>query len=327
VDLLAAAFVVLARAFFESGSGLAHPRGQSPLPPKANTQDDPFDVRVGELLDAGLTSVRGRPTEIARAAGPLISPDLVAVDRRDALAALTGPPTPLPEQPVPWALALEVKKLNWKQGATVVRSGGLDYNSTPPTPVARVVAPGLHESLPLPASYLFAILKPDSVGRGFLITGMVMCSGSALDASDVEYLRATGSRNKRINLGSYGDGMDRVRPMYVFPNPLSVQGWSTTATLISERPDLETEYPQLRRLGSIERTVIAPPAPTRRFSYYRLDAHVLDGVAPIDLVDPFQRVATRTEATAGRGRFVLRLQAEPGDTGLGTGEGEINKRR
>ncbi len=133
-----------------------------------------------------------------------------------------------------------------------------------------------------------------------------MCAGSVLDASDHEYLQATGERTKRIGLGSYGDGMDRVRPMYVYPNPLSAPGFSTEATLIAERHDLTNEYAQLTRLGRIDRT-LARVEETLVFSYYGL-ASAERMPSSSDLVDPFQRVEKRVETTSTRGRFRLDLE-------------------
>src|SRR5437660_316799 len=67
-DLPAEVFRVLRRA-------LLGPDGQPRklwLRPKAQTQDDPFDERIAELLGEAMPA----GVKIVRAAGPLITPDL-----------------------------------------------------------------------------------------------------------------------------------------------------------------------------------------------------------------------------------------------------------
>ncbi|HZU72993.1 MAG TPA: hypothetical protein VE990_09520 [Acidimicrobiales bacterium] len=306
MDLLGAAFVVLAEGLFERTDAGVKPRPLEPLPPKGNVQDDPFDVRVAELLSERLSDVRHRPSIVKRAPGPLISPDMVLTDTEAGLQGLehartNGPPP----DPVAWATGLEVKKVEFKAGKPVGRSSGPDYNSTPPTPVALISADGVAGPLPVPATYLFATL--DITTDHPSVPEMVMCVGSVLDSSDKEYKWATSPRTKRINLGSYGDGMDRVRPMYVYPNPLSVPDFRNRATLIHDREDLTKEYPQLHRMGALTRTLAEPNKGSINFSYYRLASDV----SPEDSVDlpddPFKKVLKRSERTAPRGKFVLNL--------------------
>lgn len=301
MDLLAAAFVSLASAFFDHSSGKAVPRELEPLPPKRETQDDPFDVRVGDILAADLPGIRGAATSVRRARGPLISPDLVLIDETGAGARARGPIDDA-APPVAWAAGVEVKKLQ-PSATGIGRASGMDYNSTPPTPVCRIGVAGTIGTLAVPATYTFAIL--DARAERPQVSGLVMCVGSVLDASDEEYLRAIGSRTKLIGLGSYGDGMDRVRPMFVYPNPLSASDFAECATLVSERSDLDTEYPQLAALGTLRRT-LRDDGGQVEFTYYTMAADAATRAGG-DLLDPFRAVANRSESTAARGRFVLEL--------------------
>ncbi|HFD38962.1 MAG TPA: hypothetical protein ENJ31_03815 [Anaerolineae bacterium] len=67
-NLVADAFAVLRRSFFDEQA--------RPIPfdlrPKRNTQDDPLDEYIAQLLKQGLTDALCR-----RASGPLINPDMV----------------------------------------------------------------------------------------------------------------------------------------------------------------------------------------------------------------------------------------------------------
>jgi hypothetical protein len=228
---------------------------------------------------------------------------LVLIDEAGARAHRTATER---SDPAAWAAAVEVKKLQPKSGGGVGRASGMDYNSTPPTPVARIGVAGSLAVLAMPATYVFAIV--DTRADDLQVRGLVMCVGSVLDASEGEYLRAAQTRKKRIGLGSYGDGMDRVRPMFVYPNPLSASDFSSSATLISDRADLVEEYPQLARLGTLERTLHGVDAAgSVEFTYYYSVAAEADARRGGDLVDPFRAVADRFESTAARGRFEVWL--------------------
>ena len=64
---------------------------------------------------------------------------------------------------------------------------------------------------------------------------MTMIHGDFINSDFELYKEAIGVRTKKIDLGSYGDGMDRQRPMFVFPNPLNIPGIrGERSTLISK---------------------------------------------------------------------------------------------
>jgi hypothetical protein len=116
------------------------------------------------------------------------------------------------------------------------KSGDINFNSTPPC--GQVVVEVSGEDRTIPCYYLFAQLI--LVDKEFYEIGsMMMVDGDFINADFDLYLEATGIREKKIDLGSYGDGMDRQRPMFVFPNPLGIKG------VRSERTTLITKYNDL----------------------------------------------------------------------------------
>jgi hypothetical protein len=158
----------------------------------------------------------------------------------------------------------------------------------------------------LPGFYLFLCVEAASPGA-CRIRALALCDGGVLN-EDVElYETRTGLREKEIGLGSYGDGLDRQRPMLVFANP---QGWKEldrTATLIHRRDDL-ADVGQVRKVGLIERTNLSVEGQMPSiYTAYRATTDVAAGHASFTERDPFPAVKRRSETTQPRGRFLLRF--------------------
>lgn len=115
------------------------------------------------------------------------------------------------------------------------KSGDINFNSTPPC--GKILLEVNGEDAIVPSYYLFVQLTSsnDTEDNMFEIGTMMLIDGDFINSDFELYLEATGVREKRIDLGSYGDGMDRQRPMFVFPNPLGIPGVrSERSTLISK---------------------------------------------------------------------------------------------
>lgn len=292
VDLSVTSFLILRSAFF--GPSL-EPRPYK-LRDKRNTQDDPFDEHVRTLLAAEL------PDGVAcvGAPGPLITPDLVVARpqlcNESTRKVLAKDATRI--------LAIEVKKLERTRGDTVARASGLDYNTTPPCGKVRVYA---MDKNPLDISGFYLFVCQEAVGEvpgRYCLSALTLCHGNLLNADFDLYLSIVGDRTKRLGLGTYGDGVNRNRPMLIFSNPLGVAQLDRRTTLIHERDDLQGQSAKLRMVGVIRRTT--PEGSDRVFHCYR----VRDDVSPehevFDLSDPFPS-PTRVEATQHRGRFRVNI--------------------
>ena len=295
-DLSAETFFALRNRFFDEK---ANPR-QFPLRDKGRTQDDPLDEYICRCLESDLP----RDLEVKKASGSLISPDLV-VYRPTACAGaskatLLRDPTRI--------LGLEVKKLERQGGGGISRSSGLDYNTTPPCGTIRVYSPD-GQSLDISGYYLFvcqeaAVGEPDN----HQLTALVLCDGNLLNEDFDYYQSIVGTRSKEIGIGTYGDGANRVRPMLIFSNPLGATFLDQNSTLIHQRDDLEASYPHLRRIGTIERTVMptsnSHKGAHRLFHCYRDRRDVLATTQPFHERDPFP-IPQRSKRTTPRGRFVI----------------------
>ncbi|MFG3036298.1 hypothetical protein ACGFYZ_05295 [Streptomyces sp. NPDC048330] len=283
------AFTILSEAFFDDQG--------DPVPfqlrDKRNTQDDPFDEYVTELLREEM------PEEVIviRADKPLVSPDAV-IARPDEYELLKTGGVDYD----PCAIfGLEVKKVDLGKNGKPARSTGMDYNSTPPCATIRVYAEDGGE-IRIPGFYLFVALEGNKEIGTVRVHSMVLVAGAVLNEDVDLYDSITGTRTKQIGLGTYGDGANRLRPMLLFSNPL---GWDWTlgaSTLISERNDLADEQP-LVHVRDMARTV--SPEVAERFHCYRLAklSPPREGTA----LDPFPQPSRRKEETAQRGRFEIDL--------------------
>ena len=292
-DLSVEAFLVLRNRFFDAG---ATPKSYH-LRDKLNTQDDPLDEYICEILQTDL----GDGIEVAKASGPLISPDMVIYRsalcdyavREDLRADLTR------------ILSLEVKKLERQANGSIARASGMDYNTTPPCGTVRVYDRG-GGGLYIKAFYLFVCQEAiRGEQQTYRLTALALCDGNLLN-EDFDYYNAiVGQRLKEIGIGTYGDGANRLRPMTVFSNPLGAPFLDHQSTLIHARDDLEADFSGLRRTGSIERTVPGEAAPgIRTFHCYSDRRDSSDGTVPFRERDPFP-MPRRTKKTVSRGRFVI----------------------
>ena len=304
-DLPAEVFLILRDAFFDaSGNSVPYP-----LREKRNTQDDPFDEYVHNLLVAGLPA----DARALKAPGPLITPDLIVLrpemcDGRSRLQLGSD---------LTRIFGVEVKKLERTPGDGIARASGMDYNTTPPCGTVRVYGA---DNLPLDIRgfYLFVCQEPvvelatllggQPGGGRYRLSALVLCDGNLLNSDFDLYLSIVGARTKAIGLGTFGDGANRNRPMLIFTNPLGIAELGCTVTLLHARENLHHEVPQLRFAGTISRT--PKHAGLQTFHCYRLNSDLPEPYTPFQLVDPFP-VPVRSERTTPRGRF--RINVRPGD--------------
>lgn len=290
-DLGAAVFAALASEF-RSLDGEPIP---FTLRDKRNTQDDPFDEHVGAILNRRLPE----GARVFVSGKPLVSPDLVVARPEEARALMTGVGGYLDGRHV---VGIEVKKLDWSPtGAT--RSTGMDYNSTPPCSTVKIEADN-GVLLRIAAFYFFVILRDAPIGK--VVESMALVSGAVLNEDIEIYDLATGIRRKLIGIGSYGDGIDRQRPMFVFANPLGWPWLRGQATLVHPSSELEDEQDLKLRRRLYRRTL---DKQLREFFCYRMSGEIASAPEP-DVTEPFPTPKNRTENTVARGRFKISLAAE-----------------
>jgi len=295
-DLPAATFLLLRDAFFQPGP---RPRVFR-LRDKRNTQDDPLDEHIQQLL----SEKAARDIYTFKAPGPLITPDLVVL--RPGLcdgvarATLQGDASRI--------VGIEVKKLERQRGGAVARASGMDYNTTPPCGTVRIYD-RFARPLDIRGFYLFVCQERlEGHPEEYRLTALALCDGALLNADFGLYLSIVGERTKRTGLGTYGDGADRNRPMLIFANPLGTTLLDSQVTLIHSRPDIARDFSDLRHVGVIRRSV--PDAAPAVFHCYRVAADLPETHQPFDAEDPFPTPA-RTDRTQARGRF--RTAIAPGE--------------
>jgi len=292
-DLTVEAFTILREHFFDQ-NGVPKP---FPLREKRNTQDNPLDEYICGALRTHL-----QDSECVPAPGPLINPDLVllrpeqcnSVSRaalRDDLTRIVG---------------IEVKKLERTKSGSVARRSGLDYNTTPPCGTIRVYDAN-DNPLDIRGFYLFVCQEqePDAANT-YKLSTLALCDGNVLNEDFDLYLSAVGQREKEIGLGTYGNGADRKRPMFIFANPLGIPELDNAVTLIHPDATLaesETGVQMAYRLIRMAKDG------ERVFYCYRLAADIGTGHPIIDLKNPFPTPLSRSTRTQSRGRF--RLPIEP----------------
>ena len=280
-DLSALAFLRLRQRFF-GADGQPTP---FQLREKRNTQDDPFDEHLAGSVLAGLKGIT-----CIQAPGPLITPDMVLhrsdgpIDRADDPKQIVG---------------IEVKKLERTPQGSVARRSGVDFNTTPPCGRIRVydVEENPHD---VRGFYLFVCLESHGSNESIL-TALALVDGNVLNEDFNLYLSITGERTKRVGLGTYADGADRIRPMLIFSNPLGIPQLDRTATLVHGDHDLSKSYGELALVYSLKRSVAG--GKLRIFSCYRKKRDAPSGPVQ-ELVDPFP-TPKREETTRPRGRFTL----------------------
>lgn len=135
-----------------------------------------------------------------------------------------------------------------------------------------------------------------------VLTALCLVDGNALNEDFELYLSITGERQKRIGLGTYGDGADRARPMLIFANPLGAREFDGLPILIHPDEDVPRKEPDLQLAYRLRRSV--SEGTTRRFYCYRRRSDAPEGWSITQLVDPFP-TPDREARTRPRGRFRL----------------------
>ena len=147
--------------------------------------------------------------------------------------------------------------------------------------------------------------------RFYQLTALAFCDGNLLNEDFDYYASIVGRRSNEIGLGTYGDGANRLRPMIIFSNPLGASFLDRRSTLIHRRDDLEAHHPNLRHIGTVERTVATGAnSGTRIFHCYRDRRDVPKSVDLFHVRDPFP-TPRRTDKTVPRGRFVIDIRPSP----------------
>jgi hypothetical protein len=289
IDLPTLAFLALRRRFFDDAG--------RPVPfklrDKRNTQDDPFDEHLATDVLARLDGV-----SCAKATGPLITPDMVLY--RPSLCE--GADFRERTSDIHRIVGIEVKKLERTAQGNVARGSGLDYNTTPPCGRVRVYDVA-GTPLDIRSFYLFVCLEraPDQP-EAVVLTALCLVDGNSLNEDFELYLSITGEREKRIGLGSYGDGADRARPMLIFANPLGVREFDRLPILIHPSDAVPRTARDLQLTYLLRRSV--SDSTVRSFYCYRWHSDVPDGWAVAELSDPFP-TPEREARTRPRGRFRL----------------------
>jgi hypothetical protein len=280
-------FVILRDLFFDERGkpALFH------LREKLNTQDDPFDEFIANALDEQLQKIGSR---CQKASGPLISPDMVVYKQGIDLnhASTENNPSRV--------IGVEVKKLERGKTGKIARSTGLDFNTTPPCGKIRIYTESDSE-LVIKGYYLFACLERNEEGL-YYVSAMSLCDGSILNDDYDLYTEITGSREKEINLGTYGDGANRNRPMLIFSNPLGADILDHKITLITELA-LSAESGNIDLAWRFIRTDINN---NRHQFYVYMDKRDINPDHVVEkITEPFPKPTRRVEQTQSRGKFKL----------------------
>jgi hypothetical protein len=292
-DLAAEMFGALREVFFdEQGRPAAFA-----VRAKQNVQDDPFDEYVAKRLGEWFAA-HAVDAAVVKSPGPLISPDMLLYRPSLVSGRTYGSPAGDPSTLV----AVEVKKLERGSNGRVARASGLDYNTTPPCGLVRVYD-GDGQPADMRSYYLFVCLETRSDGEHEL-SALSLCDGDALNEDFELYLSIVGARSKTIGLGTYGDGVNRERPMLIFSNPLGAAFLDRSVTLVHASDSLHASFHNLRQVGVITRDPVAKDRPERTFFCYR-DMRDARAAEPFAAANPFPVPQARSEATQGRGRFQL----------------------
>jgi hypothetical protein len=257
--ILASVFLSLCKHFFSEDGT----KNRFTLPERTGNVDDPFVEYLAKnvFVDIDFHHIM---------APPLVSPDMAFFRSREEI------------------FGLEIK--------TVKNiTSGINFNSTPPC--GRILIEIDNIESEVPCYYLFVQL--DEHGGEQEIGHMMMVDGNFINKDFDLYLAAVGEREKRIDLGTYKDGMDRQRPMFVFPNPLSIKGLraerSTLISSINFGEQKRNYYEQVSLVAKIRREIEEP-------TFYAYQA-VRQLVNPIETPD-------RKTATKIRNKLKVSMQSE-----------------
>ena len=295
-ELPVEAFIVLNEHFFPHGTD--HLRFK--LRDKRDTQDDPLDKYICNVLKRGL----GKGVAVEESTGSLISPDMV-VYRPAICAGASRAELASRERSV---FGLEVKKLKRTRSGSIARASGLDYNTTPPSGSLQVYDTNI-APITIKGYYLFVCQESvQDQHRLQRLSALVFCDGNILNEDYQFYLSITGRRAKETGLGSYRDGANRIRPMLVFPNPLSAAVLDHQSTLIHARNNLEKEHDKLIKVGVIERSIPQQKYQEKRNFYcYRMKSQATQENGIFSALDPFKSPESSPK-TAPRGRFIVPIK-------------------
>jgi len=276
-DISLAIFKLLRATFFD--------KNLRPVPfslrPKAYVQSDPLDEYIFELLKSNL------PYQCSKGS-PLVSPDMVIYEKNISLKDNLN---------ISKILGIEVKKL-MRTNRMIARQSGLDYNSTPPCGKIRVYLQN-NSAIDIRSFYIFVC--QEQIEDRYILSSLVICDGNSINMDFDLYLKAVETRGKLIDLGTYADGMNRVRPMFVFPNPLGLNELDHAVSLIHENENLDQIDPDLKKIYKLNRNT---QGKTNQFSIYRLK----DDVSPdtfIEEINGYKVPYNRRTETQSRGKFKL----------------------
>jgi hypothetical protein len=285
-DLAVDSFLLLREAFFNKEGS---PKSFS-LPDKRNAQDDPFDKYIAGILAQKITDAT-----CLTSPGPLIGPDMV-IFRQNACDEATSASL---KTDITRIIGIEVKKLERSRSGQISRSTGLDYNTTPPCGTIRVYD-AKDRTIDIRGFYLFVCQEPTLDGN-IILSALTLCDGDILNADFSLYLQITGKRTKGVGLGTYGDGLNRNRPMLIFAIPLGAAQLDHAATLVT-RSNLSQEDSRLGLVYQIGRTI--PEGGQGIFYAYRTLEDIPQEWELQQLVDPFPKPVSNS-ATSARGKFKL----------------------
>lgn len=299
-DLTVDVFVSLRNTFFNKDGS---PKSFN-LRPKGNTQSDPLDEHIAAILGEALPDAK-----CLSAPGPLTCPDMVIFRETECNQAskqsLRGDLHKI--------VGLEVKKLNRGKSGQIARSTGLDYNTTPPCGTIRVYD-ALDSELDIPGFYLF-VCQEQFPSEASVLSALTLCDGNVLNDDFTLYLQITGRRKKGIGLGTYGDGMNRNRPMLVFANPLGAPQLDHAITLITRSGDLSNDA-RIGLVYELGRTLAEKGdwetpehgSTPSVFSAYRIVDDIPNEWQVQRFIDPFPKPAKRESDTQQRGKFRLPIR-------------------
>jgi hypothetical protein len=289
-DLVVEAFLLLRDAFFDNAG---NPKPFH-LRDKKNTQDDPLDEHIVNVLVNGL-----KDAVCEKSSGPLISPDLT-IYRPNLCNNISQEILRMDTARI---VAIEVKKLERSASGHVSRLTGMDYNTTPPCGTVRVYDAD-DSPLDIRGFYLF-VTQEDVADRKHAISALALCDGNILNEDFDLYLKITSQREKEIGLGTYGDGANRNRPMLIFSNPLGASALDRSATLVNRDVSANADS-RLRLVYRIIRTT--RNGESREFFAYRKLDDVPRDWQEQTLIDPFPQPTSRVSATQTRGKFRLPIR-------------------
>lgn len=128
--------------------------------------------------------------------------------------------------------------------------------------------------------------KSGGAENTYKLSALVLCDGNVLNEDFDLYLSAVSQREKEIGLGTYGNGANRHKPMFIFANPLGIPELDNAATLIHPDPTLAEYETGLRIAYQLIRTA---KGGERVFYCYRLAADIGTSHSITDLKDQWER--------------------------------------